>query len=137
MSRKLISRAQAQAIADNPNTETMAVPVGDKFLEIPKMPEAYKTPDGRIIRANSRMHINNHISSMGLIPCDLPKPEPKPAPAAMVVAEEGLLSDAMIEALDELKAQDIDIESEKVGDLTKALGMRISKAQVQQYVLRG
>ncbi len=131
-SRNFVNREQAIRI--NEEGKQMAVAVGEKFMVIPLEPEAYKNKQGRIVRANLRMHINNHISNPGLTPCELPgKTE---AVTASVAANEILTPD-QIDALDTLTGEtDIDLSKEKVADVAKAIGVKISRAQIDLYLAR-
>ena len=140
---QFITEAQADEINRNPDSTHMAIRVGEKWARIPKMPEAYKNSDGRIVRASLRLHISNYISNLGLTPCELPKKkvaEPAPAPAEQGEGENaaaGLLSADLVEKLDGLVAEGVDLESESLKDIASAIGVtRVTKAQLQQYLAR-
>ncbi len=130
--KKLISKAEANRINSNPDSTTTAVQVGEKWMEIPFMPEAYKNNQGRIVRANMRMHINNHISNMGLQPCKLPKKDS----ISSRPLETAIISEELSAKLDDLVEDGIDVENEKVGELSKLTGEKVTKALVQQYLSR-
>ena len=58
--------------------------------EVPEapMPEAYRTPQGRIVRANPTLHKRVQQGHYKFTPCELPKKErPKPKPKSKVEGE--------------------------------------------------
>lgn len=129
--RRFITEAQANQVAAR--GENMAVKVGEKWLEIPKMPPAYRNKQGRVVRANMRMHINNHISNMGLIPCELPNKNTA-AKGEAKAKEPDLLSPDMIEKLQKAVAEGVDLESESLKDISEFVGMKVSGAQRDQFL---
>lgn len=128
--RNLKTKAEALQEVERSGGELLAVPVGEKYAVIPQMPKFYRTKNGRVIRANMRMHINNHISSMKLEPLDeMPDAKPKEP-----TKEDDVLSAEVVEALDKLAEEGFDLASEKLKDISDVAGIKITGAMRDQYL---
>ena len=136
-----ISEIDANRINNDAGDNRIAIKVGEKWSVIPAMPDFYQTPDGRVVRANVRMHFNNCTGRGRLTPlskeqyAEMLKPKSEPASKTATIGGSDLLSADLIVKLDELVSEGIELEEQSLKELATLAGVsRISTEQRTAYL---